>query len=240
MQHDVHNTSQVYSDSTKRKSNPNLKTVYYLSESPTSQYRNKTIFQFIANHEAEFGISGRWGYLESGHGKCPCDGLGASVRRAADNAVKQGKTSIQCSEDFLKLAGTAVEAGSKVNFLSFTQADYKESEEILLKRVTQLPVKGTLKKHYVIGDGPNKVFTSELTCYCDNCRADVNQTKCEGYTLHFLTKNSEQQNNIVETNGKEVLKKIFFVSPSLYPTLIFVTSVTIEVHYAHCDFQKNC
>lgn len=60
--------------------------------SPTSQYRNKTILQFIANREAEFEISGRRSYLESGHGKGPCDGLGACVKRAADNAVKQGKT----------------------------------------------------------------------------------------------------------------------------------------------------
>lgn len=69
----------------------------------------KPFFQFNANHEAQFGISGRWSYLESGHGNGPCDGLGASVKRAAYNAVKQGKTSIHCSEELLKWAGTAVE-----------------------------------------------------------------------------------------------------------------------------------
>lgn len=94
---------------TLQNENPNLKTVHYLSGSPTSQYRNKTILQFNANHEAQFGISGRWSYLESGHGKGPCDGLGASVKRAACNAVKQGKTSILCAEELLKWTGTAVE-----------------------------------------------------------------------------------------------------------------------------------
>lgn len=76
---------------TLQNENRNLKTVHYSNGSPTSQYRNKTIFQFNANHEAQFGISRRWSYLESGHGKDPCDGLGASVKRAAYNAVKQGK-----------------------------------------------------------------------------------------------------------------------------------------------------
>lgn len=77
--------------------------------------------------------------------------------------------------DFLKWIGTAVEAGSKVNFLSFTQTNNEESEEIFLKRVTPLPVKGTFKVNYVIGDGPKKIFTREITCYCDSCRADVKQ-----------------------------------------------------------------
>lgn len=95
----------------------------------------------------------------------------------------------------------------KSTFSPLPKTDYEESEEILSKRVTPLPVKGTFKVHYVIGDGPNKIFTREVTCYCDSCRADVTQTQCEGYTLHFLTKNAGQQNDTVENKGKEVLKK---------------------------------
>ncbi|CAC5410149.1 unnamed protein product [Mytilus coruscus] len=59
---------------------PELTTVHYLTDSPTSQYRNRYVFQILANHEADFGMKGRWNYLEAGHGKDPCDGLGASVK----------------------------------------------------------------------------------------------------------------------------------------------------------------
>ena len=58
----------------------------------------------------------RWSYLESGHGKGPCDGLGARVKRSADNAVKQGKVSIQSAADFLKWADSAMQSGSKVKY----------------------------------------------------------------------------------------------------------------------------
>jgi hypothetical protein len=51
-------------------------------------------------HEEEFGVQARWNYLESGHGKGLCDGLGTSVKRSADNAIKHGKASIQNASDF--------------------------------------------------------------------------------------------------------------------------------------------
>jgi hypothetical protein len=53
-------------------------------------HRNKSIFRLISTHEEEFGVQARWNYLESGHGKGLCDGLGTSVKRSADNAIKHG------------------------------------------------------------------------------------------------------------------------------------------------------
>ena len=53
---------------------PELSCIHYLSDSPTSQYRNKSIFHIIANHLQLFGAKGSWQYLEAGHGKGPCDG----------------------------------------------------------------------------------------------------------------------------------------------------------------------
>ena len=58
---------------------------YYLSE--------------VSLHKAMFGISASWQYFESGHGKGPCDGVGGSVKRAADRAVKTGKL-IKTAQDF--------------------------------------------------------------------------------------------------------------------------------------------
>ncbi|KAL3877297.1 hypothetical protein ACJMK2_035027 [Sinanodonta woodiana] len=79
---------------------PALTVVHYLSDSPTSQYRNRYIFQFLAYHEEEFSIKARWNFLESGYGKGPCDGLGGSVKRSADMAVRQAKCNIQDAADF--------------------------------------------------------------------------------------------------------------------------------------------
>lgn len=70
---------------------------HYLTDSPTSQYRTKQFFKFLLTikHETDFGMQAQWNFLESGHGKGPCDGLGARVKRAADMAIKQRKATIQ-------------------------------------------------------------------------------------------------------------------------------------------------
>ena len=57
---------------------PELQYVHYLTDSPTSQYRNKSIFEFLTRHKTLFRVNARWDFLESGHGKGPCDGLGAA------------------------------------------------------------------------------------------------------------------------------------------------------------------
>ena len=55
---------------------PTLTTVHYLTDSPTSQYRNRSIFNIIAHHRNMFGLDCSWQFFEAGHGKGPCDGVG--------------------------------------------------------------------------------------------------------------------------------------------------------------------
>lgn len=75
---------------------PEVNTVQIWTDSPTSQYRNKTVFNFIANLESVAGIKARWNYFEAGHGKGPCDGLGGITKRVADEAMKSGKVTMTC------------------------------------------------------------------------------------------------------------------------------------------------
>jgi hypothetical protein len=70
-----------------KKEHPNLQAIHYLSDSPTSQYRNKTMFQFVSMHEEEFAIKARWSYLESGHGNGPCDGIGDSISSRSNDIM---------------------------------------------------------------------------------------------------------------------------------------------------------
>ena len=64
---------------------PDLKHIHYYTDSPTSQYRNKSIFYIVSGHKSLFGVSASWNYFEAGHGKGPCDGVGGSVKRMADD-----------------------------------------------------------------------------------------------------------------------------------------------------------
>ena len=47
---------------------PSLETIHYLSDSPTSQYRNANMFNITSLHKQLFDVSATWQYFESGHG----------------------------------------------------------------------------------------------------------------------------------------------------------------------------
>lgn len=81
-----------------------LKCIHYWSDSPTSQYRNKYMFNFVANHNQRYGVTARWNYFEAGHGKGPCDGLGGTCKRLADEAMRSGKVVIQDPQAFFEWA----------------------------------------------------------------------------------------------------------------------------------------
>ena len=78
---------------------PNTTCIHFWTDSPTSQYRNKVIFNMVANHESIYGLKSKWNYWEAGHGKGPSDGLGGTCTRMADEAVKTGKVAIQDPSD---------------------------------------------------------------------------------------------------------------------------------------------
>ncbi|KAJ8050563.1 hypothetical protein HOLleu_03812 [Holothuria leucospilota] len=83
---------------------PDIKGIHYWTDSPTAQYRNKTIFSIVADHYTIFdGVYATWNYFESGHGKGPCDGVGGTVKRLADDAVKRGAV-MQNANDFYSWA----------------------------------------------------------------------------------------------------------------------------------------
>ena len=78
---------------------PGLTCIHFLSDSPSSQFRNKRICKFMRMLSTLIGISLTWTWMESGHGKGPCDGAGGSLKKAADNVVKSNQV-IRSREEF--------------------------------------------------------------------------------------------------------------------------------------------
>ena len=67
--------------------------LYVLSDSPSSQYRNRTMFYVMFNYIIPYFNNLKhfqWNYSESGHSKGAPDGIGASVKRSCDHAVAYG------------------------------------------------------------------------------------------------------------------------------------------------------
>ena len=64
-----------------------------LSDSPSTQYRNKTMFAIMLKKMIPTFPnlkSFSWTYSEPGHGKGPVDGVGASLKRKCDSHVAYG------------------------------------------------------------------------------------------------------------------------------------------------------
>lgn len=66
--------------------------MHFLSDSVVSQYRNKTMFNFMGTQLTKlFQVKElQWHYSESGHGKGAPDGIGGCLKRNADKLVAQG------------------------------------------------------------------------------------------------------------------------------------------------------
>ena len=123
-----------------------IQMVHYITDSPFSQYHNRLMSDAVANHKDFFGIEVRWKYFESGHGKGPCDGIGGSVKRMAEQAGKHG-TPMADADDFFKWAS---ETGGAVNYTWIGQEEYDLSQkEVNMLQAQIAAVKGTGELHAV-------------------------------------------------------------------------------------------
>lgn len=140
--------------------------IHYWTDSPTSQYRNRFIFDAIVNHETLFGCPATWNFYESGHGKNVCDGLGGTVKRVADEYVRSGKCTIQDVDDFMKWA-----EGESMPNVTFFHVSTEACEHIAsrLQMVTFQPVKGTLQLHAVKVNSNDLFCVRNTSCYCEEC-----------------------------------------------------------------------
>lgn len=147
---------------------PQLKMIHYWSDSPSSQYRNKYIFDAVANHFETYGCNARWNYFESGHGKGPCDGLGGTSKRMADEASRSGRYVISDAHDFFKWGTTSNMTNVTFRFVSREKCEAK-AELIASRNVKS--VAGTMKLHAVVGLGQSKILHRITSCYCSECLA---------------------------------------------------------------------
>ncbi|WAR12549.1 hypothetical protein MAR_026729 [Mya arenaria] len=116
--------------------------IHFLSDGPTTQYRNKTNMFMFSFKIFDLGYKyGTWNYLEAGHGKGATDGIGATVKRTADSFVLTGHD-VKCAED-LKCALN----GSSIHVFVVTESDIIQIDKALPMAAEIKAVPQTMRIH---------------------------------------------------------------------------------------------
>ena len=124
----------------------------------------------ISDSENLFGIRATWTWLEAGHGKGPCDGVGGALKKAADNIVK-GDKAIRNSEE---LENELRGHGITMPFIH-ASSDLIEGIRAMLKGFSIKAVDGISSMHAFVGDGKQSKMR-ELPCFDKCCREDGTMT----------------------------------------------------------------
>lgn len=134
----------IIDETTKR--NPFIDTIHILSDSPTSQYRNKFIFYLISQLKNDFAQIEKvtWNYLEAGHGKGAPDGVGAVMKRTADRIVNFGQDA-GTFEQFLDILSTKVE---NIVIKCVEEVDITKREKMFPKQIKTF--RGTFSTYQVL------------------------------------------------------------------------------------------
>lgn len=157
-----------------------ITTLHVLSDSPSTQYRNRKIFYLLAKYIPEhFPTISKisWNYSESGHGKGAPDGIGATIKRFSDQAVACNKD-VNSFETFVKLIK---ESNLQVYIDFVTPDEITDVENYLPKNVPFC--KGVMKVHQATWDkNTDMMYFNTLSCF--HCELG---TSCSHYGLCSLS-----------------------------------------------------
>jgi hypothetical protein len=177
-----------------RETCPQLNTIHFLSDSPSTQYRNKTLF-YLFSQALQPVVpaiqSATWNYSAAGHGKGAPDGIGGTLKRTADRIVAQG-ADINCFENFVATLQASVR---NIELCEIEESDVKAIEEMLPHTIKQFV--GTMKVQQVV------YFNSELTMKSSSCLKCIN---CNKFSLGKIKYNDSLLKPNDEDNTVELLQ----------------------------------
>ncbi|KAK3089949.1 hypothetical protein FSP39_007894 [Pinctada imbricata] len=173
----------------------------------------------FVSFESKYKVKASWHYFEAGHGKGPCDGIGGTTKRNADNAVKQGKATIQDANDFFAWACSETSSNIKYKFIQTEDFEVTKGEVEQRTKVI-VPVKGTMKIHAVVGVADGTVRTRDVSCVCPECFGETgfkDTTSCH-WDVASLRKNEAQaqstacQSSAAEPNSTDITENTINVT----------------------------
>ena len=107
------------------------------------------------------GVTCSWDFLEAHHGKGPCDGLGGSVKKSAEIAIKSGSI-ISSGQDFYNWAKSTT---GSVKYVYVDANDVKQCERHIRNATLVKGISGVHSLRIM----NNFVYMRETSCYKVDC-----------------------------------------------------------------------
>ncbi|CAH0560580.1 unnamed protein product [Brassicogethes aeneus] len=141
---------------------PNLKTIHFASDEPSTQYRNKSMFYLASSYLSKvLNVENMfWHFSEAGHGKGAPDGVGGCLKRSADGLVGRSTDLSSLEVLVIKLK----EACKGMNILKIADEEFLEIDKFASNDLPS--IKGTLKIHQIVWryNDPLAIFVRRLSC----------------------------------------------------------------------------
>jgi hypothetical protein len=142
--------------------NPDVTTLHFFSDGPTTQYRNKVNFYLFSTILHAMGFeSATWNFFESGHGKGAPDAIGGALKRRADSIVNIGHD-VPDAQTLYHILG---QQESLIKLWLIKESDIISMDtchsNVPLKAIT-----GTMKLHQLLTSEMNVVAYRTLSCFC--------------------------------------------------------------------------
>lgn len=162
---------------------PELKIIHFVSDSPSSQYRNRTICSIISRFSHLFEVDATWTWLEAGHGKGPCDGVGGAIKKKIDNVIKAGRLVRNIDE----MHEALTDANVKPTILQVSK-EYIGTIKDKLSKCVIPPAKGLMEAHSIINHN-SQLKMRNIPCFrlcCYSPGGNVHPT-CDGWRNAFTS-----------------------------------------------------
>ena len=133
-----------------------FKHMVFVSDSPTSQYRNNKNVFLTKMLAVKYNISIEWIFTEAGHGKSCCDGVGGNIKTLIrDLTVFNTSMVISSASDIKDLIANK----TTIEVTCHTQEDI---HEVLNDLPTLSSLRGAMKMHQIIFDASGAVRARSL------------------------------------------------------------------------------
>lgn len=154
-----------------------ITTTHVFTDGAGSQYKNKYNFTNITFMKKDFQMNVEWNFHASSHGKCPCDGVAGTIKRAAykyslapnrDNLISDASTFYDWAVEH---------QGETMSFSYVEQIEYEASLAKLKLRMENVQaIKGTHMYHYFLPQDEYKLISKR---YSKSTESIVQNLKCK-------------------------------------------------------------